>query len=101
MTSGAAPQSVVSLTPRGPVLRQQVEERYGVEGLGAEHASTRPGALGEQLEGDDRVDRGLPHHALVAVLAHRPLVVHHVVEVRRPRPAVLTGARDEQAGTGL
>ena len=40
-----------------------------------------PGAVGEQLEGDDGVDGGLPDDALGAVLAHRLLVVGHVEEV--------------------
>ena len=42
-------------------------------------------ALVEQLERDDRVDRRLPHDRLAAVLAHRVLVVHEVVEVGRAR----------------
>ena len=70
---GAVPRHdagrVLPLAPRTAVRGQQVEERHGVEGLGAEHAGARPGAGGEQLEGDDRVDRGLPDHALGAVLA--------------------------------
>jgi hypothetical protein len=42
-----------------------------------------------------------PHHALVAVLGHRPLVVDHVVQVGRARIAVHAGARHPQAGAGL
>src|SRR4051794_5970304 len=75
--------------PWAAVLGQQLEERDRVEGLGAEHPGAGPGAAGEQLEGDDGVDRGLPDHALVSVLAHRPLVVDDVVEVGRPVLAVL------------
>ena len=39
----------------------------------------------EQLERDDRVDRGLPHHGLRAVLRHRLVVVGDVVQVHLAR----------------
>src|SRR6478735_11330435 len=95
------PESELLDPPRAAVRRQQVEERDGVEGLGAEDAGALPGAAREQLQRHDRVDRRLPDDALVAVLLHRPLVVDHVVEVRRARRAVLARAGDPEARAGL
>ena len=85
---------------RPAVVGQLVEERLGREGFRAEHAGAAPGAVGDQLERDDRVQRGLEHDRLRPVLAHRPLVVDDVVEVGAPRLPVLAGARDVRAGAG-
>ena len=54
----------------------------------------------EQLQRDDRVDRRLPDDRLAAVLAHRRLVVDHVVEVGRARLPVVAGAGHPRAGAG-
>src|SRR4051794_12409024 len=87
--------------PGAAVLRQPLEGRHRVQRLRSEHARAAPRPAGQQLERDDRVDRGLPDHALVAVLAHRPLVVDDVVEVRRPRPPVRARAGDPETRAGL
>ena len=81
-----------------PELGELLEERLRGEGLGPstpvpDHAPAR-----EQLEGDDGVEGGLPDDGPRAVLAHRRLVVDHVVQVRLPRVAVGAGARDERPG---
>ncbi len=55
----------------------------------------------EQFERDHRVQGGLQDDGLVAVLAHRLLVVDHVVEVGAPRIAVLARAGHVGAGAGL
>ena len=92
--------------PRGAVALglgcgEQVEEGLRRQGLGPEHAAARPGAVGQELQRDDGVDRGLPDHALRAVVAHRVGVVDDVEEVRRPGRAVLAGAGDEEPGARL
>src|SRR5215468_12329434 len=68
-------------SPRRAVVGEQVEERLRGQGLGPEHAGSRPRAGVDQLQRDHGVDRGLPEHGLGAVLGHGPGVVHHVVEV--------------------
>ncbi len=68
---------------------------------GPSTARPRPRARCEQLEGDHRVERRLPDDRLRAVLAHRPLVVDHVVQVGLPRPPVDARARDEGPGARL
>src|SRR5262245_14723820 len=87
--------------PRRAVRGEQVEEGYGVERFRTEHAGTLPRSVGEQFQGDDRVDRGLPDHGLVAVLAHGPLVVDHVVQVDLARAAVDAGALHPGTRAGL
>src|SRR6185436_4938411 len=83
------------------VVGEELEERVRRERLRAEHARSLPGACGEQLERDHRVDRGLEDDGLVPVLAHRPLVVGDVVEVDGAVASVLALAGDERAGAGL
>jgi hypothetical protein len=56
---GRLPASVRRAEPR-----EALQERAWREGLGAEHAGAAPGALVEQLERDDGVDRGLPDDRL-------------------------------------
>ena len=73
-------------------VAQAVEERHGVERLRAEHAGALPHARRQQLQRDDRVDRGLPHDGLRAVARHRLRVVGHVVQVHLARLAVDAGA---------
>src|SRR5690606_27632395 len=70
--------------PRRAVLGEQVEERQRVERLGTQHAGIRPRPGLQQLQRHDGIDRGLPRHGLMPVLAHRPLVVDHVVQIRLP-----------------
>src|SRR4051794_2344715 len=48
------------LPDRRAQLAQQLEEGGGREGLGAEHSEALPVAAVEQLECDERIDRGLP-----------------------------------------
>src|SRR5262249_40160376 len=83
------------------VVGEELEERVGKKRLGAEDARPLPGAGCEQLERDDRVERGLEHYSLMSVLAHRLLVVGHVVEVDGAVAPVLALPGDERAGTGL
>src|SRR5665647_2648973 len=80
---------------------EQVEERHGVEGLRATHPRPLPYPGGEKLKCHGRIDRGLPHHTLGAVLTHRPLVVDHVVEVDLAGRAALAGAGHPETGAGL
>ena len=53
-----------SMCHSSPRSRQPVEERHCVERFRSEHARARPRARREQLERDDRVDRGLPDDGL-------------------------------------
>ena len=55
---------------RRAVLGEQVEERHGVERLGAEHARARQTPSREQLERDTGFIAVCQHDRLVAVLAH-------------------------------
>jgi hypothetical protein len=52
------------------------------EGGGGTRCAGAPQASGEELEGDDGVERGLPHHALAVPLPHRVGVVTRVVAER-------------------
>ena len=45
-------------------VAEEVQERLAREGLGTEHAGPGPRTRGQQLEGHDRVHRGLPHDGL-------------------------------------
>src|SRR6476646_3051694 len=83
------------------VAGEELEERVRRERLRAEDARPLPGACGEQLERDHRVDRGLQDDGLMAVLAHRPLVVGDVVQVDGAVASVLALAGYERAGAGL
>ena len=80
------------------MVDEEVEERRGRERLGAEHTGAGPRSAGQQLEGDHRVDGGLPDDRLAAVAGHRLLVVGEVVQVHLPRVPVLAGAGDPRAG---
>src|SRR5919201_5501359 len=64
--------------PRRPVVAEERQVGPGGERLGAEYAGARPGAAGQQLEGDDGIDRGLPHDRLGSVAAPSLLVVDDV-----------------------
>ena len=79
---GAAGVGRSELRPQGAPYSVSRSRNGTASNAWTEHAGAGPGAARDQLERDDRVDRGLPDHALVAVLLHRPLVVDHVVEVR-------------------
>ncbi len=98
--SQAAPGLPLHGRAASPARLQAREERPRRECLGTKHPSALPGALIEQLERDHGVDRGLPHDGLASVLAHRLLVVHHVVEVCRPRLAVGAGPRHPRPRAG-
>ena len=71
------------------------------ESFWTQDANTGPRTFVQQFESDDRIDGGLPHHGLIAVFAHRPLVVHHVVVVRRAGLTILASASHPQPRTGL
>ncbi len=97
------PRTYRSSIPCGaPYSASSVEERPAA---GTPPARARPIpshlAAREQLERDDRVERRLEHDGLMAPLAHRVLVVEHVVEVGRPRLPVLARTRDVGAGARL
>src|SRR5665647_1771801 len=92
--------------PRGAVATglgraEQVEEGHRVEGLGPAHTGATPHTGRQELKCHNGIDRGLPHNTLGAVLAHRPLVVDHVVEVDLTRLAVLARAGHPETCAGL
>ena len=83
--------------PYAPASRSR--NGSGVERLGTEHAGARPDPGGQQLQRDHRVDRGLPDHALGAVLAHRSGCRPRGRGTPRAAP-VLPGAGDPEPGAG-
>src|SRR5271165_5084693 len=87
-------------SPGRPAAVQEVEERLGWKRLGAEQPDARPGARGDELEGEDGVDRRLPDDRLGAVLGHAPVVVDYVVQVDLARRAVLAESLHPGSGAG-
>src|SRR5947208_11456732 len=83
------------------VIGEKLEERIRREGLRAEDARPLPRAGREQLERDNRVERGLEDDRLMAVLAHRPLVVRDVVQVDGSVAPALALPGHERSGAGL
>ena len=53
--------------PGRAAVDEQIEERPRLERLRAQDPGPPPDPRGEELEGDDRVDRRLPDHRLSAV----------------------------------
>src|SRR4051794_4232298 len=98
-TEGTLPsRSALFDAPRRAVVVQQVEEGLRGKRFGTEHTSTGPDARGHQLQGNARVDRGLPDDRLCAVLLHRPFVVDDVVEVHLARLSIDAGSLHPRAG---
>ena len=57
---------------RRPVFRELLEERRGRKRFGPVDAGSRPCPRLQELEGDDRIERGLPDDRLPGTLRWKP-----------------------------